>query len=304
MEKMIYYIILGGSLLLPYIGCNTVEPPEEGEQPGRRDYVWTVDTLNCPNDPLGKMWGSSPDDIWRTSDGYWEKSISHFNGENWVSYGISGIIAPFAIYGFANNNVFIGSAGMGKIWRFDGTNWNEFAQLTKDGNSEIIFENIWGKSPNDFYAVGGYGDDNGSFNNSVIAHFHNNNWNMFNTDDIMGIVEHLYTNKSDNKIYLQLIRIGNTESLDSTIIYEYTNGTYIKLYSNIWTKGLQADISLINDEVYFILGSQIAIRVSDKFQTLLNVDNPNFYQRIWGRNPKDIFLLMTDGLAHYNGSDV
>jgi len=34
------------------------------------------------------------------------------------------------------------------------------------------------------------------------------------------------------------------------------------------------------------------------------VENPNFYQRMWGRNSKDIFLLMTDGLAHYNGTDI
>ena len=67
---------------------------------------------------------------------------------------------------------------------------------------------------------------------------------------------------------------------------------------------MQSDISLINNEVYFILGNQIAIRVNNQFKTILNVDNPNFYQRIWGRNSKDIFLLMTDGLAHYNGNDV
>ena len=52
------------------------------------------------------------------------------------------------------------------------------------------------------------------------------------------------------------------------------------------------------------MGSQIARRVNNQFKTILNVSNPNFYQRIWGRNTKDIFLLMTDGLAHYNGIDV
>ncbi|MGE5797799.1 MAG: hypothetical protein ACM34N_13515, partial [Ignavibacteria bacterium] len=51
------------------------------------------------------------------------------------------------------------------------------------------------------------------------------------------------------------------------------------------------------------LGREISKRVNNQFQTILKVDNPNFYQRIWGRNSKDIFLLMTDGLAHYNGTD-
>jgi hypothetical protein len=52
------------------------------------------------------------------------------------------------------------------------------------------------------------------------------------------------------------------------------------------------------------LGYQLAKRVNGQFQTFLQVNNLNFYQRIWGRNSKDIFLLMIDGLAHYNGSDI
>ena len=49
---------------------------------------------------------------------------------------------------------------------------------------------------------------------------------------------------------------------------------------------------------------QIETRENGQFQTILTVDNPNFYQRIWGRNEKDIFLMMGDGLAHYNGTDI
>ena len=127
---------------------------------------------------------------------------------------------------------------------------------------------------------------------------------MFNTNGIKGIVEHLYKNGLDNKIYLRLTKIGDATTFDSTIIYEYMNNKYINLYSSIESKGLQADISLINNEVYFVLGNKIAIRRNNQFQTIITVDNPNFYQRIWGRNSKDIFLLMTDGLAHYDGSDI
>ncbi|NCS90719.1 MAG: hypothetical protein GW789_18565 [Ignavibacteria bacterium] len=98
--------------------------------------------------------------------------------------------------------------------------------------------------------------------------------------------------------------MGNGEYPDSTLIFEYYLGKYSKLYSNVWSKGLQADISLINNDVYFVLGSEITKRINNRFQTILNVENPNFYQSIWGRNSKDIFLLMTDGLTHYNGIDM
>ena len=280
--------------------CNTTDPVEN-IQPGRRDYVWTVDTINTPYDAIGRMWASSPSDIWTTSDGSWDQSISHFDGEKLSSFGVQGIIVPWAIYGFSDTEVYIGAEN-GKIWRYNGNSWTKFAELTKDEHNDLHFDNIWGESPNDLYAVGAYPDKNNDFNISVIAHFSYGRWEMIQTNDLYGIVEHLYKNTDNNNLYIQVI--GGKDFTDSTKIYEYSHGNFYKLYANIWAKGLQGDISLINNEVYFILGNRIAIRVNNQFQTIVNVDNLNFYQRIWGRNSKDIFLLMTDGLAHYNGNDV
>jgi hypothetical protein len=281
------------------ISCNSVEPPDDNLQPGRRDYVWTVDTLDYNN--YLRIWASSPTNVWCTSPGYWDKSIAHFNGEMWSSYGVTGMNTPHSIFGFSDNNIYIGTAG-GGIWRFEGSSWKLFAELTKDGHNDVVFDNIWGESSNDFFAFGAYPDENGYANNSVIAHFYNGGWEMLNTNGLYGIVEHLFKNYKDNKIYLQVI--GGREFTDSTHIYEYSQGKYYKLYGNVWTQGLQADISLINGEVYFVLGSEIAKRVNNQFQTILQIDNPNFYQRIWGRNSKDIFLMMVDGLAHYNGTNI
>ena len=274
---------------------------DDNVRPGRRDYTWTVDTLDGLNSPRFRMWGSSPTDIWATTTSNWNISISHFDGSEWTSYGVSGLIQPNAIYGFLSNALYVGDEN-GKIWKYDGNNWNLFAELVKDGHSDIVFSNLWGESSNSFYATGAYSEENGGYNMSVIAHFGNGKWTMLNTNKLYGIVTHLYKNFPDNKIYLQVI--GGRNFTDSTKIYEYVNGDYQKLYGNVWTKGLQSDISLINNEVYFVLGSEIAKRVNNHFQTILKVKNPNFYQRIWGRNSKDIFLLMTDGLAHYNGRDI
>lgn len=294
-------IIILPAIILILNTCNNNPVTPDNTKPGRRDYEWTVDTLDVLNNPYYRMWANSSTDIWCISSSSWDKSIAHFNGVNWNLFGVPGIVNPFSIYGFANNNIFIGAEN-GKIWRFDGSNWILFAELTKDDHDYIVFDNIWGESPNNIFAFGAYPDSNGYANNSVIAHFYNDNWEMINTDELFGIVEHLYKNFSDNKIYIQVI--GGREFADSTHIYEYSNGKYYKLYSNIWTQGLQADISLINGEVYFALGNEIAIRRNDQFQLILKVYNPNFYQRIWGRSNKDIFLMMVDGLAHYDGTDI
>ena len=205
-----------------------------------------------------------------------------------------------------HNNIYVGGT-QGKIYKYDGNNWNEIASLKKDGHSDIVFDNMWGESiwglTFSLYATGAYQSDNEAYaNNSVIAHYSNNKWEMLNTDSLYGIVERIFRNPKDNKVYI--LAIGGHNYTDSTTIWEYDKGKYQKLYSNIWLHGLQADLSFIGGEVYFIMGNKIAIRENYSFQTVLTVDNPKFYQRIWGRNSKDIFLLMTDGLAHYNGTDI
>jgi len=297
MREVINLIILN-LFILSLLNCNTLEPVED--TPGKRDYVWTVDTIETY---FRRMWASSPTDIWAVNNGDWDKSISHFDGNSWTFYGVPGLLNLTTIYGFFRNNIFVG-ADNGSIWKFDGTSWKLFAELKKEGTDYFLFENIWGESPNDFFAVGSGPDDKGYFNSSIITHYTNSKWDMLNTDVLKGDVVRLYKNRPDNKIYFLLIEIGGAEYSDSTIIYEYTTEKYIKLYSSMEVQGLQADISLINNEVYFVLGSEIAKRVDNNFQTILKVDNSNFYQRIWGRNSKDIFLMMVDGIAHYNGSNI
>ncbi len=204
------------------------ENPVNGDnvKPGRRDYTWTVDTLDGLNSPRFRMWGSSPSDVWATTSSNWNVSISHFNGSRWTSNGVPGIIQPNAIYGFSITDIFLGDEN-GKIWKYDGNNWNLFAELVKEGHSNIVFSNIWGENINSLYATGAYPEENGGYNMSVIAHFNNGNWNMLNTNELYGIVTRMYKNFPDNKIYLQVI--GGHNFTDSTKIYEYVNGDYQKL---------------------------------------------------------------------------
>jgi hypothetical protein len=265
--------------------------------------VWTIDTLSYPLATLYRIWGSSPTDIWATSPGEWNKSITHYDGQIWSSYGVNGMNTPHSIYGFAPNNIYLCTFG-GEIWKYDGSSWRLFAELTKDGHSDIAFSDIWGISPSNFYVFGAYPDNNGSYNNSVIAHNTNNNWTILNTNSMRGLVAHLYENTIDQKIYLQVVKIGDSESQDSTILYEYYNSNFNKIYSGVWDYENTGDISLILDEVYFIIGKKITTRVNNEFKTFLNLDNTNFNNYIWGLNSKNIFIRMTDGLAHYNGIDI
>ena len=82
--------ILSLLIILP-LSCSNPTDPYDNLQPGRRDYVWTVDTLSAQNNTYYRMWASSPTDVWCTSPGDWDKSIAHFDGESWALYGVSGM---------------------------------------------------------------------------------------------------------------------------------------------------------------------------------------------------------------------
>jgi len=309
--KIFIYITSVTIFLILTFSCNNNNPVNPvDEQPGRRDYVWTVDTINYPNS-ISRIWGSSPTDVWAggpAGDVY--KTVWHFDGKTWSTDNIFRTFYPESFFGFAANDVYMGSGG-GKIFHFDGNEWELLAQLTKDGHKDIIFTNMWGTRISffghlaiyDLYAVGAYGDEKGYLNKSVIAHLGSNGWEMLSTNGLKGLVAKLYEDESKN-IFVQTIEMGAGEHYDSTLIYEYSDGRYTKLYSSVWDRGTQADISLINGEVYFILGNEIAQRKNNQFQTYLTINNSNFFQRIWGRNSQDIFLSMIDGLAHYNGTDL
>ena len=45
------------------VGCNNNPVTPKELEPGRRDYVWTVDTLETPFNTVRTVWGSSPTDV-------------------------------------------------------------------------------------------------------------------------------------------------------------------------------------------------------------------------------------------------
>ncbi len=292
--------------LLTTFSCK--ESITEPEPPaGRRDYVWKVDTLYYPGNTLFRMWASSPTDVWATSPGDFGKNIFHYDGQKWSYYSVSGMNSPIPLWGENSSNVFVaGAAGVkGEVWKFNGSNWSKFAEISKDEHKKFYLNNIWGKNRNDFYVFGGSPDTIvGGLNNSVIAHFLNNKWEVLNTSSVFGLVAHLYEDLKIGRVYFQALKTGNGKYNDSTLIYEHHQGKYNKLYGSIWTGGQQAFLGYINNEVYFILGNRIAKRVGGQFKNIIQVDNPNFYQRIWGRSSNDLFLFMLDGLVHYDGSDL
>jgi len=297
------FFILSLSFLLSLslvTSCEKGTEPE-GLTPGRRDYTWTVDTLKTFNTHLEKMWGSSPTDIWAVGNGSSsEQTIWHYNGNNWTTDGISRGINPWCIYGFAQNDVWIGGAD-GKIWHYDGNRWSEKLSYKKELNYKypiIIFYDIWGENPDDIYAVGLIYDYN-SIYWGFMMHYNGAKWRRVDVELTDGALKKIRKeNKASNNYYIW--NKNQNTNPDSSKYFEFNSKELKEIY---YDKDSPNDITVINYEVIFSFDKTIYSYSNSNFNPIIKNPFPNAWNAVYGKHRKDIIWMMSDGLTHYNGND-
>jgi hypothetical protein len=280
------------------ISCNTTEPPVDNLQPGGRDYVWTVDTLLGQRYPFTGIWGSSPNDVWICGEGGIDNDgLQHFDGEKWTPFkGLS--TGPKCIFGFSSNNIWIGGTD-GAILHYDGNLWKKVFTYTREGQYIVEIVDIWGQSINDLYAVGYYIDKN-SNRFGFILHFNGNTWKeeFFGPSNIL----FLKVRKEDNEVFLLATKSSNIS--DSIFIYNYSNQNLKEMYSKARNQIL--NFNNINRDIYFLIENKLYDFNSTNTNLNETITIPTNFSAfdIYGKNEKDIFLTLTDGIAHYNGENV
>lgn len=101
----------------------------------------TFERMNTPGSvTLFGVWGSSPRDVWAV-------------GGNIGGPG--------------------GSGPTGVIWHFDGTSWQNVSPLPDDVGSRSALFKVWGRAPNDVWAVG---------ESSTVLHWDGSQWTSVNTN--------------------------------------------------------------------------------------------------------------------------
>jgi len=146
------------SLILIGILWNCKKSPVEPEkpQPGRRDYVWTVDTLDMPMNWIDAVWGASPNDVWAVgAGGTYNDRLLHYDGEKWTTYTNERIwCTGNVLFGFSEDDVWMGggggwlSGGAG-IWHYDGTKWSQNYVYDIQDSPLMYVQDIWGPDPQD-----------------------------------------------------------------------------------------------------------------------------------------------------------
>lgn len=290
------------SVILNINSCNSVTEPEI--QPGRRDYVWEVDTIKPGNESLylRRIWGSSPNDIWAVGSSSWTAtSIWHYNGKEWRCDSIPRKVVANGLFGVAQNDVWLGSCcGLNTIWRFNGNNWFQFAELNpENGYNHITLNCFDGLSASNIYGVGFtelYGQNKWK---AMIMHFNGNNWRIVNIPEIrVGFESFAVDEKSGDLV------ISGTDYDPKGFVSKvyFWDGRQLKeLLSEL---GGWAFVTKLGNEIFVSYSAKIYKYDNKKLNLWKNntgtLINGNI---ICGRNRNDFFISTYEGIAHYNGTN-
>lgn len=290
---------------LSFLSCkNKVTDPdgdESGLTPGSRDYVWTIDTINVPFTTFTRIWGSSPDDVWVIGPGgALDKTIYHFDGKGWSTDKISRPISPTAIFGFASDNVWIAGQG-GLIWHNGGRGWEQVKAFKFQNYQSSGFEGLWGDSPDNIYAIG-YVENNERYR-GMIAHYDGNSWDTVKIPYVKGSLGRIRRALKDSPDYFLLCYVHAPGEADSTKLFRFDGKNFSQIYSGSLGREYLADVEVVNERIYLQQGTRI-YRYRNSGMTLFHkVMTPGYANGFFGRNSKDMFFCMTDGLVHFNGED-
>lgn len=275
--------------------------------PGRRDYIWTVDTLKMPSFIyLETVWGADPLEVWAVGPGDMPgKRLQVFDGKYWKEYSKELIQCPaMTMYGFNRNDIWM--AGMnGDIWHYDGVRWSQNFRYEGGDRRDAVIFSICGSSSANLYACGAVSKfvNEKLINTGFLLHFDGYSWKT--VCDGMQYTNLLRVKLEAEKVYVYAYMYENIEdSNDYEKFYELSGNCLKEIYSKASNEISGVGIACINNKIYFCLGNDVTVYKQNKFVTQFTVNEPTFRHYLFGRNLKDIFIPMHDGLAHYNGENI
>jgi len=294
-----FLIILVILLLLQ--SCKSPTGPKIGNNPpgpGRRDYTWTVDTLEAIEGymSLYYLWGAAANDLWAVGSAYRNADcIWHYNGVKWERTPASGLIDPCGIWGSGNNNIWMGSSDA-SFWHYDGLSWSRICQYKIEGYDYALTQRMDGIAPNEIYAVGFAQKENGEYK-GIIMHYDGKNWEQVSIPDQIIILSNIYYNQQTDKYLIS----GFVNETGENIIYLFDRKT-LKIinscYNNCW-------LNKVKDKIYLNDGTQRIYRYDKtKFNLFKDFTGTNYGGRMWGRSEIDFFTDNRDGIGHYNGTNL
>lgn len=276
--------------------------PVDNVPAGRRDYVWTVDTIRPPKSDYFfalRIWGGGPDDVWMIGMASSSSNmIWHFDGVRWQPLGLYLDIAPYALFGFSPNDVWLGNTNA-TFWRYNGSNWSLFSRQLLPGYEDNVIQNINGPSATDLYGVGVAVNSTLKKRKGIIMQFDGNRWTYLTLPDNDIVFADVRYQKTTGLLLLEGFR-SNPQSNSQTRIFTYNGKEIGEVFSTVpWG----ASVNNIGDEVYIVANHMIYKLSGGKPTLWKDLSGTSFLGKVWGRSEKDFFSFASGGIGHYNGTD-
>ncbi|MBU0473097.1 MAG: hypothetical protein KKF62_02910 [Bacteroidetes bacterium] len=290
------FFILSFTMALVFFSCEKGTEPEQ-LKPGRRDYVWTEDTLDVARSDymtFRDVVGNSPDDIWLgTLDATSNTEFWHYNGVEWKSLPFPGII-PTALLLFEDNTLWAGT-GQDYIWKRENGQWTESFKIELKGYDKVAIYSMAGQTKDNIYAVGwatSYSEDTYK---GIILHYDGANWNFVDIPYLTsGFVEIVYQ-KNINTYFIYSVSTEN--SIITYQIFEF-DGVLLKEIISPYGSLI---LSKVGDIAYFSLNQKVYKYINKEMKLWKDFTGTSFKTVIFGRSESDFFNHSYEGIGHYNG---
>ena len=300
-KRTIQYLVL---LLILFLSLNlnlSCEKGTEPEQlkPGRRDYTWTVDTLNInlPNYLTYRFFeGNSPNDLWLgTLDASYDASLWHYNGDKWETVFFPGY-ATSALCLSEDSSLWVGTKNS-TIWKGFKGDWVDRIDINIDGFEDVKIFDFCYKSENDIYGVGVAGNYNTHHYMGIIMHYNGLEWKLIKIDEIRISFDKIVFQEKENIFFIFGLKQDNGVFSNSIYLFD---GENIK---NLLTENHDIYISQI-DNIAYIDNDRKIYKYKDSSLVLWkDFNGTGFNSGIVGRSENDFISSAFNGIWHYNGID-
>jgi len=290
-------LIIAVAIALIANSCKDNGTGPETLEPGRRDYVWTADTIKAYYIYFNSIWGKIADDVWVVGSGSAFENIYRYDGSKWYRETREPIYNTVSLWG--TENVLWITTYSGYIWKYKDGVFSCSQKLLYEEN-EIDFLSIAGKNDSEIYSVGG--KEIPLNRDALIYKYDGEAWYLNKVLKNNGNITRIRYSSVNDRYYL-LTALDNEIEKDTVRLYEYDSNNLKTIYENYVSENTSCVMNDINGYLYVTIGRKIFMYYKNNFEQILEINDSNFGGQTWGRNKKDIFIRMFDGLMHYNGTD-
>ncbi len=311
MNRLMLNIIMLALLASVIHNCSnsSIEFSESDIPNGRRDYIWTVDTLPHRTAQLNTaLFGFSHNNVWVARG----NAIYHHDGKAWTeSFQCETPIN--AIFGLSPNDVW--AVGLNIFYHFDGIQWQEFSRFSVSEYAQWNY-GLFGLRPNEIFCTGERfknqtGSQSVDSTEGVIMKFDGVKWSHLQISYSKDVLFHsIFYDRINQKYYLSGRSLDIQRHLSWIDLFEFDGRIDVKKINDGRQNALFLIHRSINGKAYFFSknNQEILLYRNRRFVKYKDFSGSHLSSVIGARTEKDFIGFGGEEperkLLHYDGKNL